>query len=87
MLDNWVSDDGNKENNKENNKDNNQEENKLQDAAMHSVARGRDITLLKALNVGTIIDFMVEMKKTKFGVRYVLGFVADVKTTTISHLC
>lgn len=30
--------------------------------------RSQDIRLLKTLNVGTIIDFMVEKKKVKFGV-------------------
>lgn len=31
--------------------------------------RSQDIKLLKTLNVGTIIDFMVEKKKVKFGVK------------------
>lgn len=31
--------------------------------------RNQDIKLLKTLNVGTIIDFMVEKKKVKFGVK------------------
>lgn len=30
--------------------------------------RNQDIKLLKLLNIGTIIDFMVEKKKIKFGV-------------------
>lgn len=33
--------------------------------------RSQDIKLLKAFNVGTIIDFMVEKKKVKFGLKYV----------------
>lgn len=33
--------------------------------------RNQDIRLLKTLNVGAIIDFMVEKKKVKFGVKYV----------------
>jgi myotubularin-related protein 14 len=31
--------------------------------------RSQDIRLLKTLNVGTIIDFMVEKKKVKFGMK------------------
>ena len=31
--------------------------------------RSQDIKLLKALNVGTIVDFMVEKKKVKFGLK------------------
>lgn len=31
--------------------------------------RSSDIRLLKTLNVGTIIDFMVEKKKVKFGLK------------------
>lgn len=33
--------------------------------------RSQDIKLLRAFNVGTIIDFMVEKKKVKFGLKYV----------------
>lgn len=33
------------------------------------VVRSHDIKLLKELNVGTIIDFMVEKKKVKFWVK------------------
>lgn len=33
--------------------------------------RKEDIKLLRALNVGTIVDFMVEKKKVKFGLKYV----------------
>lgn len=33
--------------------------------------RSQDIRLLKTLNVGTIVDFMVEKKKVKFGLKYV----------------
>lgn len=76
MMDNWVSDDGNKENNKDNNQDKNQENSQEVNkaaavATLHNLARGKDIALLRALNVGTIIDFMVEMKKRKFGLKYV----------------
>lgn len=35
--------------------------------------RSQDIKLLRAFNVGTIIDFMVEKKKVKFGLKYVLN--------------
>lgn len=35
--------------------------------------RNQDIKLLKTLNVGTIIDFMVEKKKVKFGLKCVLS--------------
>lgn len=31
--------------------------------------RAQDIRLLKTLNVGTIVDFMVEKKKVKFGLK------------------
>lgn len=31
--------------------------------------RSQDIRLLKTLNVGTIVDFMVEKKKVKFGLK------------------
>lgn len=31
--------------------------------------RSQDIKLLKTLNVGTIVDFMVEKKKVKFGMK------------------
>lgn len=31
--------------------------------------RSNDIRLLKTLNVGTIVDFMVEKKKVKFGLK------------------
>lgn len=31
--------------------------------------RSQDIKLLKTLNVGTIVDFMVEKKKVKFGLK------------------
>lgn len=31
--------------------------------------RSSDIRLLKTLNVGTIVDFMVEKKKVKFGLK------------------
>lgn len=31
--------------------------------------RNQDIRLLKTLNVGTIVDFMVEKKKVKFGLK------------------
>lgn len=31
--------------------------------------RNQDIKLLKTLNVGTIVDFMVEKKKVKFGMK------------------
>lgn len=31
--------------------------------------RSLDIKLLKTLNVGTIVDFMVEKKKVKFGLK------------------
>lgn len=31
--------------------------------------RNQDIKLLKTLNVGTIVDLMVEKKKVKFGVK------------------
>lgn len=31
--------------------------------------RNQDIRLLKMLNVGTIVDFMVEKKKVKFGLK------------------
>lgn len=33
--------------------------------------RSQDIRLLKTLNVGAIIDFMVEKKKVKFGLKLV----------------
>lgn len=33
--------------------------------------RSQDIRLLKTLNVGTIVDFMVEKKKVKFGLKWV----------------
>lgn len=36
--------------------------------------RSQDINLLKMLNVGTIIDFMVEKKKVKFGMKWVFSF-------------
>lgn len=31
--------------------------------------RSQDIKLLKTLNIGTIVDFMVEKKKVKFGMK------------------
>lgn len=31
--------------------------------------RSQDIKLLRTLNVGTIVDFMVEKKKVKFGLK------------------
>lgn len=37
--------------------------------------RKEDIKLLKSLNVGTIVDFMVEKKKVKFGLKYVISFL------------
>lgn len=44
------------------------DESESKDWVLFGQVRRRDIRLLKALNVGTIIDFMVENKKVKFGV-------------------
>lgn len=41
------------------------EESRLTD--LKNTVRNNDIELLKALNVGTIVDFMVEKKKVKYG--------------------
>ncbi|XP_066581421.1 myotubularin-related protein 14 [Prorops nasuta] len=40
----------------------------MEDWALFDKVRYQDIKLLQTLNVGTIIDFMVEKKKVKFGV-------------------
>lgn len=44
-------------------------ENKPTQWALFDQLRHSDIKLLKALNVGTIVDFMVEKKKVKFGLK------------------
>lgn len=41
----------------------------LSDWQLFDKVRNHDIKLLKTLNVGTIIDFMVEKKKVKFGMK------------------
>lgn len=41
----------------------------LSDWQLFDKVRHQDIKLLKTLNVGTIIDFMVEKKKVKFGMK------------------
>lgn len=81
MVNTWLTKGGNKENNEDKvankdnnhavNKDNNPPVNKNANNTMHNEARGKDIALLKLLNVGTIVDFMVEMKKTKCWLKYV----------------
>lgn len=44
-------------------------ESMLSDWQLFDKVRNHDIKLLKTLNVGTIIDFMVEKKKVKFGMK------------------
>lgn len=44
-------------------------ENKITNWPLFDQLRHSDIKLLKALNVGTIVDFMVEKKKVKFGLK------------------
>lgn len=39
--------------------------------------RKHDIKLLKLLNVEIIVDFMVENKKVKFGMKYVLYYISS----------
>lgn len=41
----------------------------ISDWQLFDKVRHQDIKLLKTLNVGTIIDFMVEKKKVKFGMK------------------
>jgi myotubularin-related protein 14 len=41
----------------------------MSDWQLFDKVRHQDIKLLKTLNVGTIIDFMVEKKKVKFGMK------------------
>lgn len=48
-------------------RENTSDEPESNDWPLFNRMRGNDIRLLKALNVGTIIDFMVENKKVKFG--------------------
>lgn len=50
--------------------DDQEDENKSNsDWPLFDQIRNLDIRLLKTLNVGTIVDFMVEKKKVKFGLK------------------
>ena len=42
------------------------------DLQVHDRVRGQDIQLLRFFNVEFIFDLMLEMKKVKFGMKYVL---------------
>jgi len=41
------------------------------DLQMHDRVRGHDIRLLQFFNVSYIFDLMLELKKVKFGMKYV----------------
>ena len=45
------------------------ERSEVSDWQLFDKVRNQDIKLLKTLNIGTIVDFMVEKKKVKFGMK------------------